>query len=215
MAAERRERVGADDAGGAVGHDHAHGSALFLQTLHEVAGFVGRDAAGDADEDVFLGKRHGMIRKYVFRERLGRPPGSPAAISPSLYDTKSCGDDLADGGSLSCGPGALSRTGPSRASAVCCGRLGKGDGGRLRGPGRKGTKGEAGSGRRGPKSWKRKMTQKKKGSAVALPFHKHTRSGIRRWRKRRRGRCQRNLRSSCPGNPCFRFPVLPPRDGRS
>ena len=52
-AAERLQGLHADKAGGGSGHHHLHLMALFGQQAYQLAGFVGGDAAADAEQDVF------------------------------------------------------------------------------------------------------------------------------------------------------------------
>ena len=51
LAREREERLGADEALGAARRQRQHVVARLDEEAHELAGLVGRDAAGDPEQD--------------------------------------------------------------------------------------------------------------------------------------------------------------------
>ena len=58
--AQGLEGLRRNETGSGAAHSHAHGVPLFSEQAHEFAGFVGGNAAADAEQDVFGG--HGVWR---------------------------------------------------------------------------------------------------------------------------------------------------------
>ena len=58
--AQGLEGLRRNETGSGAAHSHAHGVPLFSEEAHEFAGFVGGNAAADAEQDVFGG--HGVWR---------------------------------------------------------------------------------------------------------------------------------------------------------
>ena len=56
-AGERGKRGRADELPGGGGHDHRHAGAGLHQLAHQRGGFIGRDAAADADDNLAPGHR--------------------------------------------------------------------------------------------------------------------------------------------------------------
>ena len=58
--AQGLEGLRGDEAGSSTVHGHAYGVPLFPEQAHKFAGFIGSNAAADAEQDVFGG--HGVWR---------------------------------------------------------------------------------------------------------------------------------------------------------